>query len=317
MSIRYNYKHEVPVQKIDLPCDKNAGHGDHWAILTDHIGDDVPTWLRATLDKATLPTGLTQGRTNHKTLLLGTSEPCHIKQILALTDGQPTALINAYPAVASPYGSLCQIERITRCASTSDAILRLRTKDGTIIYAFDQLYAVNRDEYTTPTEYFVNFSAWAYNIEPSNKDETLLVKNPKTIRYHRAFNDIVADNGGVVPDDIDEKIKTWQPKDGDENTALAPVEINFGESCIYLFGDTFGQEDEAWCQGQVLGVSHSEFFDKAITLYDVVILREHGSEPFMVRIAVPTNEQNHQIQVHDYIQANIWLQASIYAENQK
>lgn len=316
MTIRYNYNHEVPPQKIDLPCEKNAGHGDHWAILTNNIADDVPVWLQAMLETATLPVGLTAGRTNHKTLLLGTNDPCHIKQILAMQDGKPTAFINAYPAVNSPHGIHCQIERVIRCENTADAILRLKTKDGTTIYAFDQLYAVNRHEYRTPKNYYANFSAWAYNIEPSNKDETLLVKNPNAIRYHRAFNDIVADNGGVVPDDIEDRIKAWTPKDGDETTTLAPVEINFGESCIYLFGDTFGQEDEAWCQGQVLGISHSEFFGIPITLFDVVILREHNAESFLVRIAAVSNEQNSQIQVHDYIQANIWLQVAIYAENQ-
>ncbi|STZ09215.1 Uncharacterised protein [Moraxella caprae] len=317
MSIRYDYKHEVPPQKIDLPCDKNAGHGDHWAILTNNIADDVPDWLQAMLETATLPAGLTVGRTDHKTLLLGQDTPCHIKQILTMDNGKPTAFINAYPSVHSPYGVNCQIERVIRCERTADAILRLRTTDGTTIYAFDQLYAINRHEYKTPKNYFANFSAWAYNIEPSNKDETLLVKNPKAIRYHRAFNDIVADNGGIVPDDIDEQIKTWTPKDGNENMPLAPVEINFGESCIYLFGDTFGQEDEAWCQGQVLGISRTEFFGIPITLFDVAILREPNAEAFVVRIAAVSNEQNRQIQVQDYIQANVWLQVAIYAENQQ
>lgn len=316
MSIHYDYKHELPPKKIDLPCDKNAGHGDHWAILTNDIADDVPNWLQNMLESATLPTGLTVGRTDHKTLLLGQDTPCHIKQILAMDNGKPTAFINAYPAVHSPHGLHCQIERVIRCKRTADAILRLKTTDGTTIYAFDQLYAINRHEYKTPKTYYANFSAWAYNIEPSNKDETLLVKNPKAIRYHRAFNDIVADNDGVIPDDIDEQIKAWTPKDDDKNTPLAPVEINFGESCIYLFGDTFGQEDEAWCQGQVLGISHTEFFDVPITLFDVAILREHNAKMFVVRVAAVSDEQNNQIQVQDYIQANIWLQVAIYDENQ-
>ena len=126
----------------------------------------------------------------------------------------------------------------------------------------------------------------------------------------------MADNDGVIPDDIDEQIKAWTPKDDDKNTPLAPVEINFGESCIYLFGDTFGQEDEAWCQGQVLGISHTEFFDVPITLFDVAILREHNAKMFVVRVAAVSDEQNNQIQVQDYIQANIWLQVAIYDENQ-
>ncbi|OOR93876.1 hypothetical protein B0181_00055 [Moraxella caviae] len=313
-TLRYTYKHEVAPTKVDLPCDKNASHGDHWAILTNDIAEDVPAWLQKMIDTATLPTGLAANRMDSNKILLAGNDSCHIKQILAMQDGKPQAFINAFPAVNSPYGTTCQIERVIRCDATSDAILRFKTKDGAVIYAFDQLYAVNRGEYRTPKDYFVNFSAWAYHIAPSNQDESILVEDPDAIRYHRAFNDIVSANGGNVPDDIDERIRAWQPTD---NTELAPVEINLGHSCIYLFGETFGQEDEAWCQGQVLGISHTEFYGKDITLFDTVILREPDADPLVVRIAAVSNDDTAKIQVHDYIQANIWLQAAIYAENQK
>ncbi|UXZ05158.1 hypothetical protein [Moraxella nasicaprae] len=316
-TFHYRYQHDTPVMKIDLPKDKNASHGDHWAILTEHIGDDVPNWLQQMLDKATLPVGLGQNHANAGKLLIGTNDTCHIKQILAIKDGKPQSFINAFPAVNSPYGLTCQIERIIRCDETSDAILRLKTPDGAIIYAFDQLYAINRTEYRANTDYYVNFSAWAYNIEPSRDDETILVEDQDAIRYHRAFNDIVAANDGKVPNDIDEQIRQWQPKDHNPDEPFAPVEINLGHMCAYLFGETFGQEDEAWCQGQVLGKSSDSFFGQDITLFDVVILREPDAQPFVVRIATPSTPQTHSIQVHDYIQANIWLQATIYAANQK
>ncbi|MFA9485506.1 MULTISPECIES: hypothetical protein [unclassified Moraxella] len=314
--MRYTYKHEVPPAKVDLPCDQNAGHGDHWAILTDDINQDVPNWLQSMLETAHLSSGLAQSHASDNKILIANDTPCHIKQILSLEDGIPKAFVNAFPAVNSPYGIECHIERIIRCEKTSDAILRLKTKDGATIYAFDQLYAVNRTEYKTPKTYYVNFSAWAYHIEPSNQDETILVEDPVAIRYHRAFNDIVSQNGGQVPDDIDDKIRAWQPNLDDGET-LAPVEINFGHSCIYLFGDTFGQEDEAWCQGQVLGISQTQFFNKDITLFDVVILREPDASPLVVRIAAVTTDDTQKIKVHDYIQANIWLQAAIYSQNQK
>lgn len=315
--IRYTYKHEVPPTKVDLPCDKNAGHGDHWAILTDNIADDVPTWLQSMLETATIPSALTQSRPSDNKLLIANGTPCHINQILKLENGTPQAFINAFPAVDSPYGVECHIERVIRCDSTSDAILRLKTTDGAVIYAFDQMYAINRTEYKTPKTYYVNFSAWAYNIEPSDQNETILIEDPDAIRYHRAFNDIVSNNGGEVPDNIDERILAWQPSDLADSEALAPVEINYGHSCIYLFGETFGQEDEAWCQGQVLGISHTKFFNKDITLFDVVILREPDAQPLVVRMAAPTTDKTAAIQTHDYIQANIWLQAAIYADNQK
>lgn len=317
-TLNYQYTHELPPTKIDLPCDKNAGHGDHWAILTEDIAVDVPNWLQQMLDHATLPEGLSaQDSTNNAKLLLGMNRTCHIKQILTIQDGVPQAFINAFPAVNSPYGLTCTIDHIIRCDATSDAILRLKTADGALIYAFDQLYAINRNDYRTPKKYFVNFSAWAYHIEPSRQDETILIEDQDAIRHHRAFHDIVANNNGDIPDDIDEQIRNWQPKDHPTDAPFAPVEINLGHMCAYLYGETFGQEDEAWCQGQVLGKSDSEFFGQSMTLFDVVILREPDADPFVVRIATPSSPQTKAIEVNDYIQANIWLQAAIYADNQK
>ena len=66
-----------------------------------------------------------------------------------------------------------------------------------------------------------------------------------------------------------------------------------------------------------MGKSSTEFFGKPMTLFDVVILREPDADPFVVRIAAVSTEQTDAIQVHDYIQANIWLQAAIYEANQK
>lgn len=308
-SRHYTYTHQISPTKIDLPCDKNASHGDHWAILTNNIATDVPTWLQHMVSSASLAVGLGSNTTNNQKLLLASDSPCHIKQILTMQDGKPQALINAFPCIESPFTIACQVERIIRCRDTFDAILRLKTSDGTIIYAFDQLYAINHKEYETTTKYQAHLSAWAYNIEPSDQTETILVDDPKAIRYHRAFNDIVYTNNGQIPDDIEMQIHQWQPS---TDTELAPVEINLGHSCIYLFGETFGQEDEAWCQGQVLGISHTQFFNQNISLFDVVILREHNTNPMVVRIATPTTDNTKKIAVHDYIQANIWLQVAIY-----
>ena len=87
--------------------------------------------------------------------------------------------------------------------------------------------------------------------------------------------------------------------------------------CAYLFGDTIGQEDEAWCQGQVLGKQETLFNGQTIILFDVVVLREQDADPFVIRIGAPKTEATAAIEVHDYVQANIWLQAAIYKENQK
>lgn len=321
MSIHYSYKQQDPncgnqpnrVPTIQLSNKQNAGHADHWAILSHDIASHLPTWLSQTLDQASIPKALSECTANGNFLLIETPKSCHIKQIFKLQNGKPHKIINMFPAVNSPYGLTCHLQEIALCSDSQDAVLRLNSIDGTSIYAFDTLYAINGHCYQKDCLYYVNFSAWAYDFTKSQENETILIDDPKSIRYHRAFNDIVAENNGNIPDDIDQKIRAWQPK---SNQALAPVEINLGHSCIYLFGETLGQEDDAWIQGQVLGKSDCQFFDINISLFDVVVLREHHAMPFVIRIATPTNSTTEAIGIHDYVQANIWLQASIHQDNQ-
>lgn len=312
---KYSQHPDVRPVIITLTDEQTAGHGDHWRILTDNIENDVPNWLQNSIDDATIAAGLNPALTKDSLphLLLSCNEMCHINQVLAMKDGKPQNFINAFPCVNSPYGLVCKIDRIIANPSTKDAVLRLISEDGSVIYAFDQMYTVNQPLYRQDQQYFVNFSAWAYAIEPSNKDEVILVEDPEAIRYHRAYNDIVAKNNGVIPADLDKQIDQWQ---ADTDEELAPVEINLGNMCAYLFGETLGQEDEAWCQGQVLGKQQQTLYDRQLTVFDVAILREPDADPFVVRVATPTTESVQKIEVNDYIQANIWLQAAIYHENQ-
>lgn len=312
---KYSQHPDVRPITITLTDEQTAGHGDHWRILTDNIENDVPNWLQNSIDDATIGAGLNPALTKDSLphLLLSCNEMCHINQVLAMKDGKPQNFINAFPCVNSPYGLVCKIDRIIANPSTKDAVLRLISEDGSVIYAFDQMYTVNQPLYRQGQQYFVNFSAWAYAIEPSNKDEVILVEDPEAIRYHRAYNDIVAKNNGVIPADLDKQIDQWQ---ADTDEELAPVEINLGNMCAYLFGETLGQEDEAWCQGQVLGKQQQTLYDRQLTVFDVAILREPDADPFVVRVATPTTESVQKIEVNDYIQANIWLQAAIYHENQ-
>ena len=312
---KYNQHPDVRPITITLTDKQTAGHGDHWRILTDNIENDVPNWLQNSIDDATIGAGLNPALTKDSLphLLLSCNEMCHINQVLAMKDGKPQNFINAFPCVNSPYGLVCKIDRIIANPSTKDAVLRLISEDGSVICAFDQMYTVNQPLYRQGQQYFVNFSAWAYAIEPSNKDEVILVEDPEAIRYHRAYNDIVAKNSGVIPADLDKQIDQWQ---ADTDEELAPVEINLGNMCAYLFGETLGQEDEAWCQGQVLGKQQQTLYDRQLTVFDVAILREPDADPFVVRVATPTTESVQKIEVNDYIQANIWLQAAIYHENQ-
>lgn len=315
MTINYQYKNVQSPTKITLTDAQTAGHADHWRILTDDMSHDVPQWLQQMIEQAAMPKGLnTNVSARDNRLLLSEDQPCHINQVLAMKEGKPECFINAYPCVDGPYGLTCSIERLIVNDSTQDAVMRLRSIDGSIIYAFDQLYTANRHLYQQNTRYFVNFSAWAHEITISEQEEVIVIEDQDAIRYHRAFNDIVAANGGKVPSDLQEQIKAWQPETKEQ---MAPVEINLGHMCAYLFGDTLGQEDEAWCQGQVLGKQETLFNGKPIILFDVVILREQDADPFVVRIGACSNADTQAIQVNDYVQANIWLQAAIYKENQK
>ena len=314
MTTNYQYKNLQAPTKIILTEAQTAGHADHWRILTDDMSRDVPKWLQQMIEQASMPKGLNNNvSAKDSCLLLSENQPCHINQVLAMKDGHPERFVNAYPCVDGPYGLNCTIERMIVNENTHDAVLRLRTKDGSIIYAFDQLYTANRHLYQQGSSYFVNFSAWAHEISISEKTDVIMVEDAEAIRYHRAFNDIVAANNGQAPSDLQEQIKNWQPTTKEQ---MEPVEINLGHMCAYLFGDTLGQEDEAWCQGQVLGKQECDFNGKPIILFDVVILREQDADPFVVRIGAPSNEQTQAIKVLSYVQASIWLQAAIYKENQ-
>ncbi|MDE0843641.1 hypothetical protein ABE212_00725 [Psychrobacter pacificensis] len=314
MTINYQYKNIQTPTKITLTDEQSAGHGDHWRILTDDMSNDVPEWLQKMIEVAAMPKGLNNNvSAKDSCLLLSEDKPCHINQVLAMKDGKPERFINAYPCVDSPYGLDCKIERVIANDNSHDAVLRLRTADGSIIYAFDQLYTTNRHLYQRDTSYFVNFSAWAHEIKLSEQNEVIMVEDQESIRYHRAFNDIVAANDGKIPDDLQAQISEWKPETKEQ---MAPVEINLGHMCAYLFGDTLGQEDEAWCQGQVLGKQETVFNGKSVILFDVVTLREQDAAPFVVRIGALNTPETASIKVHDYVQANVWLQAAIYKENQ-
>ncbi len=302
-------------ETISLNCDQAVGHADHWSCFSQNIAQDVPNWLQAHIDHATVPKPLKPTHPSPSHILLSGNQPIHIKQIIAVDEGgKPTRFINAYPCVTSPYGQWATIETIYQCPEQIEAILRLKTDDGTILYAFDPLYAINQANYERDIRYYVNLAAFAYEVSLSKRSEVIVVDEPSAIRYHRAFNDILSKNNNVAPVDLEAQIAKWQPAKDD--LPLEPIEINVGHMCAYLFGDTMGQQDEAWCQGQVLGKQPTTFNGIEFELLDVAILRESLDNPVVVRIAANRANMVATINVGDYIQANIWLQGTIFADNQ-
>ena len=307
-----------------LHVDQNAlgGHAAHWHLLTAQPDIDVPVWLQDALSDSHLPHGL---NTDSDTLpqdvwlINGSTQTLQISQLIQVNEHQqPVHLISAFPVVTSPYIVHGRISRITCCRDAMQAVLNITTTDGTTIYAFDNLYAVNQHQYNKDKIYQIELGGLAYNLQKVVVGETIVVDDPAAIKHHRALNEILASNGGIAPDDLQEQMSKWEAKSDDDK---APVTLDLSNMVAYLYGEHIGQEDEAWFQGEILGLSNTAFMDQNIQLVDVSIMREDGLQPVVVRLAyssisaVENNLSTTSFKVGDYIRGNIWLQANIYATN--
>ena len=168
-----------------------------------------------------------------------------------------------------------------------------------------------------PKKYFVNFSALAYHIKPSNQEETIVIEDQEAIRHHRAFNDIVAKKMAVKS----LMILMKKSVNGNQQTMnlvsrLHLLRLIWGICVLIYTVKPLVKKMKLGVKGRFWANQAQNFFGKPMTLFDVVILREPDADPFVVRIAAVSTEQTDAIQVHDYIQANIWLQAAIYEANQ-
>jgi hypothetical protein len=59
---------------------------------------------------------------------------------------------------------------------------------------------------------------------------------------------------------------------------------DFSKMVAYLYGETLGQEDEAWFQGNIVGKTTMQFMQDEYTLYDVTLVLEDNL-PALIRIA--------------------------------
>lgn len=309
---------DTPPMKPELlkvDCEILGDHGAHWQILTDSVSETVPKWLELSIDDAVMPRGLSNTEhhandTNTHWLIAGPDGVVQAAQILDITDGRPTALRSAYPFLNSQHATTVQVSRVLHCEHSLESVLTLETADGSTLYAFDALYPVNQNQYLAQVNYRAYLGAFAYELEHVGANETIIVDDPAAVRHHRALNEILADNGGVAPDDLQEKLAAWQPKTPDDE---APVTLDLSNMVAYLFGENFGQEDEAWFQGEVLGVQPLNFIDQTGQLLDVVILREPDAAPVVIQIAYFPRGEAISVKAGEFIRGNIWLQAAIYA----
>jgi len=122
----------------------------------------------------------------------------------------------------------------------------------------------------------------------------------------------LAENGGVAPENLQELLDAWEPKNDDDKE---PVTVDFSKMVAYLYGETMGQEDEAWFQSKIVGKTSMNFMDNEYTLYDVTLFLEENQPAVLARIATK-NQDYRNFEIGQYIRGNIWLQVNIFNKKQ-
>lgn len=293
-----------------------GSHVEHWSLLTDNPTQDVPKWLGQALDAPVMPMGLCEQESDMSQdiwLIQGPEQAeIQISQVIAVESGKPKSVKTAFPIFESPYTTNATIDRIITCKSNTQAVLCLNLSANSTVYAFDRLYAVNYDQYQKNKNYKVQFNAWAYELEKVSDHEQIVVDDPASIKHHRALNDILSENEGIAPSNLQALIDAWEPKSEDDKE---PVTVDFSKMVAYLYGETLGQEDEAWFQGKVVGKTQMQFMQNDYTLYDVTLILEEDQPATLIRVATQNDSYKH-FEIGQYIRGNIWIQANVYANDQ-
>lgn len=291
-----------------------GSHIEHWNLLTEQPGTDVPQWLGQALDAPVMPMGLCAAECDMDAgtwLIQGPSKASvQLAQVIEVENNKPKAVKTAFPCFDSPYQFKASIDRIITCKSNIQAVLCLNLGSNTSVYAFDSLYSVNHAQYEKNQEYLVQLNGWAYELEAVADHEQLIVDDPASIKHHRALNDILAANNGVAPANLQEQIEAWEPQSEDDK---APVTVDFSKMVAYLYGENMGQEDEAWFQGNIVGKTAMQFMEQDYTLYDVTLIHEENQPAVLIRIATKDAAYK-DFDIGQFIRGNIWIQANIYAK---
>jgi len=294
--------------------DQNFGsHVEHWSLLTENPTSEVPKWLGLALDAPVMPMGLCSKECDMDVstwLIQGPSgSSVQLFQVIDVENNKPKAVKTAFPSFESPYQLNASIDRIITCKTNTQAVLSLKVGTNSVVYAFDSLYSVNGHQYLQDQQYKVQLNAWAYELEKVSDYEQIIVDDPASIKHHRALNDILSQNNGIAPENLQEQIDAWEAKSEDDK---APVTVDFSKMVAYLYGETLGQEDEAWFQGKVVGKTQMQFMQQDYTLYDVTLILEENQPAILVRIATK-DPAFKNFEIGQYIRGNIWIQANIYS----
>lgn len=307
-------KNQNSPETIIIEENNFGSHAEHWNLLSTQPDQDVPKWLGMALDSPVMPMGLCESEQHMDAdcwLIQGPNQSSiKLTQIIAVENNKPKALKTAYPIFESPYKYSAQIDRILTSKSQTQAVLRLKFNADTVVYAFDNLFSVNKNQYQKDQDYQVQLNAWAYELETVADNETIVVDDPASIKHHRALNDILAAHNGVAPENLQELINAWEPKTPEDKE---PVTVDFSKMVAYLYGENLGQEDEAWFQGNIVGKTTCKFMEHVYTVYDVTLILEDHLPAILVRIATQ-DEKHKNFEIGQYIRGNLWIQVNIYAK---
>ncbi len=320
----------LPVTRVDSAA--MGGHVQHWQSFGLTGPAQVPVILQEAVDHCGLARGLQPADDADAAghwCLQDDRSMVGIAQVIAVQNGQPVRLLNAFPLVHSPHRCKARLLAVSHCPDTHDAVLTLQVGD-TRLFAFDPLYAINAGHYVPHQVYEVTFGALAHSLEQASPDDHLEITDPEAIRHHRGLTALLAEHPGLDDATLAARLANWQPPPGEP---LLPVVIDLRQMVAYLHGEQHAQEDEAWIAGCVLGSQEICVGAQKFAVYDVVIDREQPDQPVVIRVAqalkpvdgpdsAPTpkhsTDQNGLKSVlpftaGDYIRGNVWLQVHVCA----
>lgn len=319
----FDFLHDAPMtvtaaasqqpEIVSLTADQIGSHAQHWTSAGLSDLDDLPQWLIRALEGESLrPLGLDQGQSSAVWVVVNEAV-LQVAQVIQLEDGTPSRIVSAYPCLESNYQRQGKVRRILACDEQQEAVLEIELDDGTMIFAFDVLYPINAEHYQADQTYRIHLGAIAYELELAPAQDILDITDPAAIRHHRALNAVLRQHPDTEPDDLHQAIHDWQPSSPDDT---APLQINLGSMVAYLHGDVFGQQDEAWIQGEILGAQSIQMLDGQGQLLDILIQREEvesGLKPFVIQVAYC--HQGQPLVPGQKVRGNVWLQATIYGDS--
>ena len=286
-----------------LSSEDSYGHELHLkAFLGGSTDPEAKTQMLHSAIDAARVVGLSADST---LALLKTPGELGMCQLLALENGLPTSLVSAYPFVQSPHRYAVTLERVLQHHAGHEALYECRLNHSTRLYAHDPEYVLHEHSLTKHVE--IELSALAHEVHFSDPELSLSLSHDPKERLEfveQLRRTMLQSSHSSVADELDALTKS---------TEELPLEVRLGELCAYLHSGINGQQDEAWCRGQVIGKQKVTILLNSFELLDVVVLREENTQPVVVRIAAHEKIVPNSLKVGDYLTANVWMQVKLCA----